>query len=58
MEISHQHPMFLTYAEAAKELRVSISMIRKMAREQQLKVVHLGRAARIPRIELEKLCRN
>jgi excisionase family DNA binding protein len=50
--------MFLTYAEAAKEARISVSLIRKMARQRTLKVVKFNRAARIPRRELEKLCRS
>lgn len=56
MSDTHYHTMFLTYGEAAKETRLSVSMIRKLARQRTLRVVKLGRAARIPRVELERLC--
>lgn len=56
MSDTNHHAMFLTYGEAAKETRLSVSMIRKLARQRTLRVVKLGRAARIPRSELERLC--
>ena len=56
MSDTNYHTMFLTYGEAAKETRLSVSMIRKLTRQRALRVVKIGRAARIPRSELERLC--
>ena len=52
------HTLFLSYREAANEARLSVSMIRKLIRNKKLRVVRFGRAARIPRAELEKLCQS
>ena len=56
MSTTNRPTLFLTYKEAAEETRLSVSLIRKLARKGLLKVVKFGRSARIPRAELEKLC--
>ena len=44
-----------TFAESARALRVSVSLLRKMARAGRIKVVHIGRCVRVPREELLRL---
>lgn len=45
-----------TVSEAAELLRVSPGLLYRMIRRGGLKAVRLGRAVRIPRPELERLC--
>ena len=56
MSATNRHTLFLTYKETAEETRLSVSLVRKLVRKKSLKVVKFGRSARIPRVELEKLC--
>ncbi len=53
--VAHEDSLLLTYAEAARLLGLSVSMVRKMARTGRIEVVHIGRCARIPRAALMEL---
>ena len=48
--------LLLTYDQASHALSISPTMLKKMARTGRLQVVHLGRAVRVPRSELLRLC--
>lgn len=48
--------LLLTYDEAADALSLSRTMISKLVRTGRLEVVHIGRAVRVPRHALLRLC--
>ena len=47
--------LLLTYEETGNTLRVSPSMVRKLARSGRLKAVHVGRTVRITQESILKL---
>lgn len=48
-------PMLLTIAEAAAALGVGRSTLYEMIARREIQIVHLGRAARVPRQAVEEL---
>ncbi len=56
MNAAFQEPLAYTVAQAAELLQCSRDTIEKMCRRGELNVIRLGRAIRIPRPELERLC--
>ena len=45
-----------TYHETAQAAHISVAMVRKLAGNGKLKVIKIGRCARIPRDEVLRLC--
>jgi excisionase family DNA binding protein len=45
-----------TYAESAEAAGISPAFVRKLVAEGKLKKIKIGRCARIPRSELQRLC--
>jgi len=48
--------LLYTFEETRKTANISLGMIRKLAKSGELKVVHIGRAVRVPRAEVMRLC--
>jgi excisionase family DNA binding protein len=48
--------LLYSFAEVSRLAEISESMIKKMVRKRQLEVVKIGRAVRIPRHALLRLC--
>ena len=48
--------LLFTFDEVSAALSISRGMARKLAKTGRLEVVHIGRAVRIPRQELLRLC--
>jgi excisionase family DNA binding protein len=45
-----------TYGQVAETANISERMVRKLVKEGRLRVVHIGRCARVPRSEVRRLC--
>ncbi len=56
MQATQGQAVAYTVAEAADLLRVSPEHLYRMIRQGEVRAIHLGRAVRISRGELEKLC--
>ena len=48
--------LLFTLEEASRLAEISQSMCRKLIRNGELDVVHIGRSVRVPRHELLRLC--
>lgn len=46
----------LTYRQVARAANISERMVRKLVRDGNLAVVRIGRSARVPYTEVERLC--
>ena len=51
-------PVYATYREFGNAARISESMVRKLVYSKKLKVVRIGKAARIPLSELDRIARE
>jgi excisionase family DNA binding protein len=51
-------PLAFTYRQTARTANISERMVRKLAHSGRLAVVRIGRAVRVPKREVLRLCRK